>query len=208
MVPPSVKFLTTGNGKVAMNPNLYEDGTVCLSLLGTWEGPAWEPKKSTLLQVLVSIQGLVLVAEPYFNEPGYEDDRGSPDVETESAEYTQEIRRYTLQYAIDEPLRIAASSNATNYSDYPEFTEAIIRHFSLQAPALEAQLDAWTTADTTLNTLAVSIRESLAIVVKIYEAQAPSVRCSSRPATFPVTAEAVILEENKPSKTPRLVSDC
>ena len=37
------------------NPNLYNDGKVCLSLLGTWEGAAgekWNAQTSTLLQVL------------------------------------------------------------------------------------------------------------------------------------------------------------
>jgi hypothetical protein len=32
---PLVKFLTTGNGRVRFNPNLYPCGKVCLSLLGT-----------------------------------------------------------------------------------------------------------------------------------------------------------------------------
>lgn len=47
-------------------------GKVCLSLLGTWQGPAWKPHKSTMLQVLVSIQGMILVADPIKNEPGYD----------------------------------------------------------------------------------------------------------------------------------------
>lgn len=47
-------------------------GKVCLSLLGTWAGPGWEPGKSTLLQVLISIQSLIMVPQPMFNEPGYE----------------------------------------------------------------------------------------------------------------------------------------
>ena len=37
----------------------------------------WDPSQSTVLQVLVSLQGLVLVPEPYFNEPGYEKLQGS-----------------------------------------------------------------------------------------------------------------------------------
>ncbi|MCO5589321.1 hypothetical protein L7F22_043287 [Adiantum nelumboides] len=38
--PPKVHFLTTGGGKVRFNPNLYKNGTVCLSILGTWnDGP-------------------------------------------------------------------------------------------------------------------------------------------------------------------------
>lgn len=35
----------------------------------------WCPKTSTLLQVIVSIQGLILVDEPYYNEAGYEKQR-------------------------------------------------------------------------------------------------------------------------------------
>ncbi|KAI9197033.1 hypothetical protein LWI28_029209 [Acer negundo] len=56
-----------------LNPNLYTDGYVFLSLLNTWHGKGnekWNPAKSTILQVLVSIQGLVLNAKPYYNEPG------------------------------------------------------------------------------------------------------------------------------------------
>ena len=62
-----------------LNPNLYEDGKVCVSLLGTWSGKGtetWTPN-SNLLQLLVSIQGLILVAEPYFNEAGYEKQKGT-----------------------------------------------------------------------------------------------------------------------------------
>ncbi|XP_062582849.1 (E3-independent) E2 ubiquitin-conjugating enzyme UBE2O-like isoform X2 [Saccostrea cucullata] len=62
-----------------LNPNLYEDGKVCVSLLGTWDGKGSEmwTAKSNMLQVLVSIQGLILVAEPYYNEAGFEKQRGS-----------------------------------------------------------------------------------------------------------------------------------
>ena len=35
-VPPKVKLVTTGYGTVRFNPNLYNCGKVCLSLLGTW----------------------------------------------------------------------------------------------------------------------------------------------------------------------------
>ena len=38
-VPPKVLLCTTGNGTVRFNPNLYNEGKVCLSLLGTWSGP-------------------------------------------------------------------------------------------------------------------------------------------------------------------------
>lgn len=36
--PPQVKIVTTLGGKYRLNPNLYAEGKVCLSLLGTWSG--------------------------------------------------------------------------------------------------------------------------------------------------------------------------
>uniref|UniRef100_A0A0R0F7L9 UBC core domain-containing protein n=2 Tax=Glycine subgen. Soja TaxID=1462606 RepID=A0A0R0F7L9_SOYBN len=67
--PPMLHFHSFG---YRINPNLYINGKVCLSLLNTWNGKGtemWDPSKSTMLQVLVSIQGLVLNKNPYFNEP-------------------------------------------------------------------------------------------------------------------------------------------
>lgn len=68
-VPPLVHIATTGNGAVRFNPNLYASGKVCLSLLGTWhasgdETSRWNAASSTLLQVLVSITGLIMIDEP------------------------------------------------------------------------------------------------------------------------------------------------
>ncbi|KAI3890695.1 hypothetical protein MKX03_023118 [Papaver bracteatum] len=67
--PPSVYYRSFG---IRLNPNLYPDGKVCLSLLNTWRGDkteSWNSSQSTVLQVLLSLQGLVLNANPYFNEP-------------------------------------------------------------------------------------------------------------------------------------------
>lgn len=73
--PPKAFFHSWTSGLGPINPNLYEDGKICLSLLGTWPGDTssetWSTK-STILQVLVSILGLVLVNEPYYNEAGYD----------------------------------------------------------------------------------------------------------------------------------------
>jgi baculoviral IAP repeat-containing protein 6 (apollon) len=51
-IPPQVLLKTTGYGSVRFNPNLYNCGKVCLSLLGTWDGPGWDVQTSTLLQVV------------------------------------------------------------------------------------------------------------------------------------------------------------
>lgn len=77
ITPPSCHYISYCSDR--LNPNLYEDGKVCVSLLGTWSGrgsEVWCPNSSTLLQVIVSIQGLILVDEPYYNEAGYEKQRG------------------------------------------------------------------------------------------------------------------------------------
>jgi len=86
--PPLVHYLSYGQ---RINPNLYENGKVCLSLLGTWTGhqscELWNPETSTVLQVLVSIQALVLCEMPYFNEAGYDKQLGT-------AEGAYHARRY------------------------------------------------------------------------------------------------------------------
>jgi len=76
--PPDMFFHSWTNGLGRINPNLYEDGKICLSLLGTWHADAknegWSESTSTVLQIIVSIMGLVLVKEPYYSEyklPGY-----------------------------------------------------------------------------------------------------------------------------------------
>ncbi|KAJ6318141.1 hypothetical protein OIU76_013645 [Salix suchowensis] len=68
--PPLVYYRSFG---LRINPNLYANGRVCLSLLNTWPGrksEKWDSSESTVLQVLVSIQALVLNEKPYYNEPG------------------------------------------------------------------------------------------------------------------------------------------
>ncbi|XP_072340006.1 (E3-independent) E2 ubiquitin-conjugating enzyme isoform X2 [Scyliorhinus torazame] len=75
-VPPLFRYISQCSGR--LNPNLYDNGKVCVSLLGTWIGKGTErwTSKSSLLQVLISIQGLILVNEPYYNEAGFDSDRG------------------------------------------------------------------------------------------------------------------------------------
>jgi len=90
--PPEVYFHSWTEGMGRVNPNLYEEGKVCLSLLGTWFGKGsenWNPAASNILQVLVSIQGLVLVQEPYYNEAGFEKQVGFLEGEVNSKLYNE-----------------------------------------------------------------------------------------------------------------------
>jgi len=145
-VAPKIQFLTTGGGRMRFNPNLYQCGKVCLSLLGTWQGPGWVSGESTLLQVLVSIQSLILVPDPYFNEPGWERERGTPHGATNSTNYNRTIRRYTLKAALESHLSaLLAKTNA-----YPEFQEAMKSHFLEKRSLIEREIRQWSTDDPTL----------------------------------------------------------
>ncbi|EXJ57563.1 hypothetical protein A1O7_07911 [Cladophialophora yegresii CBS 114405] len=89
--PPTAHFHSWTSGLGRINPNLYEEGKICLSLLGTWSGKNESEKwsdKATILQLLVSLQGLVFVKRPFYNEAGfegYENDRA----------YTRESEQYS-----------------------------------------------------------------------------------------------------------------
>src|SRR5579859_3061476 len=75
------------------------NGKVCLSLLGTWPGTPeeqWQPYKSTIMQILVSIQSMILCPRPYFNEPGM----GKPSDSPRSLAYDREVRLQTVKVAM------------------------------------------------------------------------------------------------------------
>lgn len=123
--PPRVRFLTTGYDKVRFNPNLYACGKVCLSLLGTWsgnEGEKWNPKTSTLLQILVSIQSLIFTDKPYFNEPGYEKHINSEVGKKANDDYNKAIKSHTQKWAIENMIKKPPE----------DFKEIIIKHFQLK----------------------------------------------------------------------------
>ncbi|KAL8689555.1 MAG: hypothetical protein Q9224_004615 [Gallowayella concinna] len=90
---PKAFFHSWTNGVGRVNPNLYEDGKICLSLLGTWQGDEdeeeWVAGKSTVLQIIVSLLGLVLVKEPYYNEAGFEALQGTAQSKPTSAVYSE-----------------------------------------------------------------------------------------------------------------------
>ncbi|KAJ8014186.1 hypothetical protein DPEC_G00037640 [Dallia pectoralis] len=133
---PLVNLETTGGHSVRFNPNLYNDGKVCLSILNTWHGrpeEKWNPQTSSFLQVLVSVQSLILVSEPYFNEPGYERSRGTPSGTQSSREYDGNIRQASVKWAMLEQMR----------NPSPCFKEVIHKHFYLKRVEVMAQCEEW-----------------------------------------------------------------
>jgi ubiquitin-protein ligase len=65
--PPKVKFCTNAE-QVRFNPNLYENGYVCISILNTWQGDQWSSCQ-TISSLLLSLVTL-FINNPLINEPG------------------------------------------------------------------------------------------------------------------------------------------
>ncbi|EDX13491.1 GD20723 [Drosophila simulans] len=134
--PMLINLETTGRHSVRFNPNLYNDGKVCLSVLNTWHGrpeEKWNAQTSSFLQVLVSIQSLILVPEPYFNEPGFERSRGSPSGTNSSREYNSNIYQACVRWAMLEQIRSPSQC----------FKDVIHKHFWLKREEICAQIEGW-----------------------------------------------------------------
>merc|ERR1712165_656327 len=135
--PPKVNLQTTGRGAVRFTPNLYNCGKVCLSLLGTWsgrnEGERWNPGLSTFLQVAISIQSLIFVPEPYFNEPGWERYMGTADGDRRSKQYNVVIEKGTTQYAIIEMIENPPAI----------WKDVIHTHFRMQSARVMKNVTKW-----------------------------------------------------------------
>ncbi|PNX56731.1 putative ubiquitin-conjugating enzyme E2 25-like protein, partial [Trifolium pratense] len=122
-------------GGLRLNPNLYGNGNVCLSLLNTWSGSRnekWTPGVSTMLQVLVSIQGLILNAKPYFNEPGYASTSGTQNGEAQSLKYNENtfiLSVRTMMYTMKKPPK--------------NFEDLVVGHFYSRAHDILASCKAY-----------------------------------------------------------------
>ncbi|XP_052743953.1 baculoviral IAP repeat-containing protein 6 isoform X2 [Bicyclus anynana] len=137
-VPMLINLETTGRHSVRFNPNLYNDGKVCLSVLNTWHGrpeEKWNAHTSSFLQVLVSIQSLILVPEPYFNEPGYERSRGTRVGNSASLEYNSNIYQACVRWAMLDHLRAPESC----------FKEVIQTHFWIKRNEIMQTVANWIT---------------------------------------------------------------
>jgi ubiquitin-conjugating enzyme E2 O len=111
-VPPVAHFHSWTSGLGRINPNLYEEGKICLSLLGTWPGrgkgeaDTWT-EKANLLQVMLSLMGLVLVTKPFYNEAGFEGYEADGAYKVESLMYSEKayvMARGFVRYALLEPV--------------------------------------------------------------------------------------------------------
>ncbi|KAK9282443.1 hypothetical protein L1049_005361 [Liquidambar formosana] len=124
--PPKLFYYSHG---LDVNPSLYPNGKVCLNLLNTGDGhkeEKWNPRQSTILEVLVSVQGLILNAEPYLNEPGcilYH---------KESLKYNKDVFMLTcvaMLYTLEMP--------PNNFEDF------VVGHFRTQAHPILMHCRSW-----------------------------------------------------------------
>jgi ubiquitin-conjugating enzyme E2 Z len=112
--PPKVKFVTYESG-VRFNPNLYTNGKVCLSILGTWSGPGWTTCLN-LNTVLLSIQSL-LNDNPIVNEPGFEKETGA-----KSKNYSSIVNYFNIKTATIKMLENPPTG-------FEVFKDIMIKHF-------------------------------------------------------------------------------
>lgn len=106
--PPKMNLVTTGGNTIRFNPNLYSNGYICLSLLGTWSGDnieKWNNKTSNLLQILLSVQSIVMSDGVYYNEPGYSTDRTSPSSKAFNKGYSDIVKYANIKYAMNEQIK-------------------------------------------------------------------------------------------------------
>jgi len=131
--PPSVHIMTTGDGAVRFNPNLYSDGYVCLSIIGTWSGgpeESWDASRSTILQVLMSIQALVMDNEILAKEPSFEYYTAT---DPENLTYSYVVKYGNVRHAMLDMIKSP-----------PKGFEKIVRtHFNLNREKIIALVDSW-----------------------------------------------------------------
>ena len=71
---PPKATIETRDGVTRIHPNLYENGKICLSILGTWQGDPWHPTMK-VVDVVRTTQSL-LQNHPIRCEPGFETESG------------------------------------------------------------------------------------------------------------------------------------
>ena len=154
---PQVLLKSTDGGRFRFNPNLYANGKVCLSLLGTWsgeKGESWNPDISTFLQVLISIQSLILVEQPYFNEPGWEREMHTERGKIKSFDYNDKVRLETI--------KIGMINMLTNPPD--SYEDFIKQHFILKQNEIFETIESWISETKYKNDMVIAYEELKEII--------------------------------------------
>ena len=117
--PPILTYKS--QNKVRIHPNIYVNGKVCLSILGTWSGPSWTHTMD-ITSVLLTIQSL-LDNNPLQNEPGYEGNSKKTDIKILYDKYNKVIKYNTINSLILDRL-------TTDFEDFNIFKKTMIEYFN------------------------------------------------------------------------------
>ncbi|GAA6016084.1 hypothetical protein JCM10207_004437 [Rhodosporidiobolus poonsookiae] len=147
--PPQVFFHSWAGG-TRVSPNLYTEGKVCLSLLGTWSGDkteSWNAARSSILQIFVSIQALIMVEHPYFTEPGFEKQIGTPEGTAASELYNERTlvltRAFVKRACEYPPSNFAREVAAYYYTGLPGTSAGALEGIIEQSRQLLDESERW-----------------------------------------------------------------
>jgi ubiquitin-protein ligase len=126
--PPKVKFLNWQNNTTRMHPNMYVDGKLCMSHLGTWEGPSWTSVMS-LSTIILDIQS-IMDDNPLKNEPGYEKNSDS----IEHNKYKRVIQYYNYRDFVGKSIECVFNSNdiIKEHNSYIEYFKDFIKDYYIK----------------------------------------------------------------------------
>jgi ubiquitin-protein ligase len=127
-VSPHMEFLNSAIGdNIRFHPNLYQrfgdrasSGKVCLSILGTWAGPGWNPTMN-IESTLMTVQSL-LGPDPIQNEPGFE--RLKED-DPRLVSYNRSVLYHSINFTLNVFLMILHKDPATLPPPIPDFVDEI-----------------------------------------------------------------------------------
>ena len=105
----------------------------------------------SVLQVLVSIQSMILSDQPYFNEPGFQSYAGTTTGQINSASYNKDIRLQNLRHALCPALTKPA----------PAFKDVLAAHFRHRKEFILKMLDNWKAKDASMAQLVQEIKKLL-----------------------------------------------
>ncbi|KAL2373161.1 hypothetical protein BDBG_03567 [Blastomyces gilchristii SLH14081] len=144
--PPLVHCRTAVN-HAGLSPNLHDDGKVCLSLLGTWkegdQAAQWQPDKSTILSVLISLQAMVLSEDPYRQEPAHSGEVG-PQADAQARKYILDSRPLNVKYAMIDWLREPGKRNGI-------WMNVVRAHFRINKTQILQKVNGWAREDSRIS---------------------------------------------------------
>lgn len=133
---PKCKFLNWQNSNKRMHPNLYVDGKVCLSILGTWKGPSWT-SVMTLSTVILALQS-ILDDNPLKNEPGYNKDTSSDQHKT----YQRIVQYYNYKDFVMKTMECTFNKDSIKpYNAYlKEFKEFLVDYYLKRNSGIQEEI--------------------------------------------------------------------